>query len=159
MTSADLMPQPEYVAEAVEVLTAAATLLEHVATAATPGPWERKPAPRHALVVAPTPPDEQGRPEKPRVMVARAATWEPTGKFVRGRSGRDLDWIALMSPAIATALIEVLYAARSDAEEVGPDRFVVALAGQLLDAAPDPLLRRAGVRRPASPTYVGHKSP
>lgn len=85
-------------------LRAAATLLRETASKATPGPWERPLNTRYKHIVTAAKPDDElgryrdGRPEK--VVVALIETWS-NGAHVRKRNGRDLEWIALMSPAVA----------------------------------------------------------
>jgi hypothetical protein len=98
-------------------LRSAATLLRETASKATPGPWERPLNTRHKHIVTAAKPDDErgrytdGRPEK--VVVALIETWS-NGAHVRRRNGRDLEWIALMSPAVAEPLAAWLEEAAED---------------------------------------------
>lgn len=162
-----------------EVLEYAARVLEHAATAATPGPWWRRRAPRaHVGVFAVKPAGEQrryldGREE--HITVVTAPSWS-TGRFVRVRSGRDLDWIVLMSPMVGLPLAVMLrdvsgyvaafekrnaaFAAAGQDMRVeygAAERAAVELARALLESAPMPLLRAAGGstgKAPAPPPKV-----
>lgn len=92
---------------AADELRQAAAKVRETAAKATPGPWERPLNTRYKhIVTAAKPDDEQGqyldgRPE--RVGVVQLNIWSD-GKHYRKRGGRDLEWIALMSPALAEPL-------------------------------------------------------
>jgi hypothetical protein len=110
-------------------LREAAKLMRERAEAATPGPWERPLDVRHKnFVMAALPEGEQGSyksgsipagfashkgptgryaGQRERVSVVSAAIWS-IGGFMRKRSGRDLDYIAGMHPAVALAVADWL---------------------------------------------------
>jgi hypothetical protein len=111
-------------------LEAAATLLRKRATEATPGPWERPLDTRDkAIVGAALPEDEEPHswrdgtiPEyfgqypgyanryagqRERVAVAAAST-RSNGRHARKRSGRDLEYIALMDPDVGLTLADLM---------------------------------------------------
>lgn len=127
------------------LLRRAAKHVRKLGAAATPGPWSRAMKTRtKSAIVAPTPDDvepwEAGRRD---VGVCSAPHLSAGMEFVRKRSGRDLDWIALMGPQVATALDNVLDVA---ADRAGTDDSLVidcvlSLAKALLGevpAQPDP---------------------
>jgi len=109
-----------------------------LATAATPGPWERPLDTRHKnLVGAALPDGEQGRftdgtvpdymtsgylgryrGQRERVAVVSCNTWSD-GHFARKRSGRDLEYIASMGPHVGLALADWLDAVAGQAEQSG----------------------------------------
>jgi hypothetical protein len=117
------MPEPS------QSLREAAKLLRERAEAATPGPWERPLDTRYKnYVMAALPEGEQGQyksgnipaefashkgptgryaGQRERVGVIEAAIWS-IGGFLRKRSGRDLDYIASMHPAVALAVADWL---------------------------------------------------
>jgi hypothetical protein len=119
-------------------LRAAAKLMRELATAATPGPWERPLDTRYKnLVGAALPEGEQGRftdglvpdymnsgylgryrGQRERVAVVSCNIWSD-GSFARKRSGRDLEYIASMHPAVALALADWLDAIAEQAEQSG----------------------------------------
>lgn len=107
-------------------LRAAAKKLRTLAGAATPGPWTRPLNTRYrATVYAPLPDDELSRytDVKPgeRVSVVQCGTWS-NGAFFRKRSGRDLDYIATMHPAVGLAVAAWLDGCAGQAADMpGPD--------------------------------------
>jgi hypothetical protein len=101
----------------VETLRRAAEHMRSRAEAATPGPWARPLNTRNkAIVTASLPEGEQGAyisgtdpttGERERCCVVLANTWSD-GKHFRKRSGRDLEFIAAMHPAVALAVADWL---------------------------------------------------
>jgi hypothetical protein len=110
-------------------LREAAALLRKRGSEATPGPWHRPLNTRYkASVRAPLPQGEQGTwrdgidpdtGEREPCTVVSAPVWS-NGRHYRKRSGRDLEWIALMDPLLAEPLASWLEetATRYDAEVI-----------------------------------------
>lgn len=150
------MPEPS------EELREAAKLMRERAESATPGPWERPLDVRNKnYVMAALPEGEQGQyksgnipaefashkgptgryaGQRERVGVVSAAIWS-IGGFMRKRSGRDLDYIASMSPAVALPLADLLEreAALIDAQvfpqsDPAMERYPLAVARAYLTA-------------------------
>lgn len=96
---------------AADEIRRAAAKVRETAAKATPGPWERPLNTRYKhSVTAAKPDDEQGqyrdgRPE--RVGIVQLNIWSD-GRHMRKRGGRDLEWIALMSPDKAEPLAALL---------------------------------------------------
>lgn len=98
-------------------LRAAAALLRERATAATPGPWHRPLNTRYkSHVSAPLPDGERGSwidgidpttGERERSTVVSVPIWSD-GRHARKRGGRDLEYIALMDPALGLLLADWL---------------------------------------------------
>ncbi len=94
-------------------LREAAGVVRKRATEATPGPWHRPlNTRRKSSVRGPPPEGERGEwidgidpstGERENCTVATIPIWSD-GTFARKRGGRDLEWIALMSPAVGEAL-------------------------------------------------------
>ncbi|WP_077060402.1 hypothetical protein [Streptomyces sp. MP131-18] len=112
-------------AGAVEELLAAAGLLRRRATEATNGPWWRPLDTRHKdIVLAPLPDGERGTwtdgvdPAtglRESCVVVKVPTWS-TGRHSRSRSGRDLEYIALMDPEVGQGVAALLELAASEAQ-------------------------------------------
>ena len=111
-----------------ETLSSAAKLMREMARAATPGPWERPLDTRNKDIVgAALPGDEKPRSwedgiipgyvtggylgrhagQRERVSVVHCSTWSD-GSHARERNGRDLEYIAAMSPPVALAVADWL---------------------------------------------------
>ena len=113
-----------------QFLRRAAALIRKRASEATPGPWERPLDVRgKTVVIAPLPDDEKPRTWRNGIIPADAVSrGGPTGRyagqrertcvvsapsdsitgFYRKRSGRDLEYIALMHPGVGLAVADLL---------------------------------------------------
>lgn len=102
-----------------EVLDQAVARLWFKVSAATPGSWWRPlRLNTRVAVLADVPQDEQlPHPKEPNVATVVVAPSLTNGRFQRKRSGRDLEYIAMMDPTVGKALADLLHAVSDEMKE------------------------------------------
>jgi len=109
-----------------EPLELAAARLEFAAIKATPGPWWR---PLHLssknMVLGEPPEDEKGTLHARTVnavVIVLAQALAPTHRFIRKRSGRDLEYIATVHPDVGRGMADVLRTVALEMQEAAKNK-------------------------------------
>lgn len=120
-----------------DVLDQAVARLYFTGSGATPGPWWRPlRLTTRTTVLADVPTDEQlPVAREPHVATVVVAPSLLNGRFQRKRSGRDLEFIAMMDPEVGKAVADLLHtvsdemkeAARKKQEQDEPESWSAAL--------------------------------